>query len=117
MTVLPEGHAAEAVDTEGTVTVFDDPGCLVLYVHDHPDRFIDAVFFVQDLETKAWVPFDTAVFVRADGVKTPMNYGWHGFSTELRARAFAANHLGSRIAAGNSLAILAEDLKDRRWKP
>ena len=117
MTVIPGGHAAESVDAEGTVLVFDDPGCLALYVHDHPDRFNDAAFFVQDVQTKAWVAWDKAVFVRADDVPSPMNYGWHGFSTELRARAFAANHLGSRIAAGNSLAILAEDLKDRRWKP
>ena len=117
MTVLPEGHAAESVDSEGTVLVFDDPGCLALYVHDHPDRFRDASFFVQDVQTRDWVKWDEAVFVRADDVPAPMNYGWHGFSTPARARAFVAAHLGARLASGKALDTLADDLKDRRWRP
>lgn len=117
MTVIPEGHAAESVDSEGTVLVFDDPGCLTLYVHDHPDLFRDAAFFVQDVETKAWVAWEKAIFVRADEVPSPMNYGWHGFSTEDRARAFAAEHRGSPVVTEDTLATLVDDLKDRRWKP
>lgn len=117
MTVIPEGHASEAVDSEGTVLVFDDPGCLALYVHDHPNRFAEASFFVQDAETKAWVAWERAQFVRADDVPSPMNYGWHGFASEERARAFATSHPGSQVATGHSLTLLAEDLKDRRWTP
>ncbi len=117
MTVIPEGHAAESVDSEGTLLVFDDPGCLALYVHDHPGQFHDASFFVQDAQSKAWVAWDKAIFVRADDVPSPMNYGWHGFSTEARARTFATNHQGSHVATGDALAVLVDDLKDRRWKP
>ena len=115
MTVIPEGHAAESVDSEGTVLVFDDPGCLALFVHDHPDQFHDASFFVQDVETKSWVAWTAVVFVRADDVPSPMNYGWHGFSTRDRALAFAAKHEGARLA--ESPASLVDDLKDRRWRP
>ena len=117
MTVVPGGHAAEAVDSEGLVTVFDDPGCLVLYVHDHPDRFKGAVYFVQDAESQAWVSFETAVFVRADDVKTPMNYGWHAFSTKTRADSFAAGHPGAKLAGGEPLQALVTDLEARRWQP
>ena len=117
MTVIPEGHVAESVDSEGTVLVFDDPGCLALFVHDHPEQFRDALFFVQDAETKGWVSWEKAVFVRADDVPSPMNYGWHGFATDTRARAFASHHQGSHVATGDALSALVDDLKDRRWKP
>ena len=116
MTVVPEGHAAEALDTEGRYWVFDDPGCLALYVHDHTEAFVGAAFFVQDLETKAWVAFDQASFVRADDVGSPMNYGWHAFSVRERAEAFAQTHAGT-LASGGALAALAADLEGRRWRP
>lgn len=117
MTVVPEGHAAQSIDVEGQVLMFDDPGCLALFVHDHADSFHDAVYFVQDVETKVWVPWNRASFVRADEVGSPMNYGWHGFSTAERAQLFAQTHSGRLAPEGESLAVLAADLEGRRWRP
>lgn len=117
MTVLPEGHAAEAVDRQGTVTVFDDPGCLAVFTHDHAKEFRGAVYFVQDFETKAWVEWTKASFVRVDGVPTPMNYGWHAFADAEKAQAFALAHQGGIAAVGDGPEVIAADVESRRWRP
>jgi len=115
MTVLPNGYAAEAVDTEGLVTTFDDVGCLAVFVHDHADRFRGARFFVQDAETRAWVALEAAQFVRADEVATPMNYGWHAFATVDAASRFAVAQGGTVTTP--TLAELMADVEPRRWQP
>ncbi len=123
MTVIPEGHAAQALGEDGTVRVFDDPGCLALAWHDHPADYAEYLAFVQDAGTKAWVAWEAATLVRADDVASPMNYGWHAFAEESTARSFAAEHTAETtrvVTAGPqlaTLAVLAEDLKDRRWQP
>lgn len=115
MTVLP-GYAAQAIDSEGLVRMFDDPGCLALHVHDHPDEYQDAVFFVQDQETGEWIEGTRVFFVRADEVPTPMNYGWHAFGDRERAEAFALVHSGT-VAADRGFEALAPELEGRRWRP
>ena len=120
MTVVPEGHAAEALGEDGTVLVFDDPGCLALDWHDNPARYEGSLAYVQDAETKAWVAWEKATFVRADEVASPMAYGWHAFAEAQAAEAFAAGHPGETtrvLPAGLTLPLLANDLQDRRWAP
>lgn len=119
MTVVSEGHAAQAIDREGLIMMFDDPGCLAVYYHDHPLEREETLLFVQDVETKQWVAWESAVFVRADAVATPMNYGWHAFGDHGRAEAFAQDHQGHLLDAGSpgTLAALALDLEPRRWRP
>ncbi len=117
MTVVGDGHAAQAVGEDGTVLMFDDPGCLVMHALDDPEHFTTLTSFVQDFDTHGWVPWDKAVFVRADEVPTPMNYGWHAFGELSRAETFAEVHPGSQLVSRNTQTVLAADLKDRRWVP
>jgi len=117
MTVLPDGSAAEMVDAEGMVMVFDDPGCLVFYKKDKPRHFEGGKVWVQDRTTKAWVDWDTAVWVKAPDVPTAMNYGWHAFADQAGAEAFAAAHAGARVAGVLTTEQMAADLEPVRWKP
>jgi len=117
MTVVPNGYAAESVSLDGSVQVFDDPGCLVLHWHDNPGHFQGAALWVQSADTKAWVAFDKAVFVRDDNTPTPMNYGWHAFATEDGAQSFVGAHPGSRLVGVQTPYQLFTDLGPRRWKP
>lgn len=120
MTVVPTGYAAESVDRDGQVLVYDDVGCLAVYVHDHPAAFVGAKFYVQDAGAAlagtppGWLPLETAVLVRADDVPTPMNYSWHAFATDAAARAFAGAHPGARVAEGQALDVLWADVGPRR---
>lgn len=126
MTVVPTGFAAEAVDRDGQVFVFDDVGCLAVYVHDHAAAFVGAKFYVQDAGAPAgsppganqvWVDLDQATLVRADDAPSPMNYDWHAFSDPALAQAFAGAHPGARIAEGPALTALWDDVGPRRWQP
>lgn len=117
MTVVPEGHAAQSIDSEGQIRVFDDPGCLALHVHDHPADYQGARFFVQDYQTKDWVAAAQAILVRADEVPSPMNYGWHAFGDPTQAQAFALAHQGPLARGAEWLHQLATDLEGRRWRP
>lgn len=116
MTVLG-GSAAELVDADGQVLVFDDVGCLVVYLNDRPGAFPGAKLYVQDHSSQAWVPLESATFVRADAVPTPMNYGWHAFASAAEAGQFASLQPGSRVAPPPAADALAADLEPRRWKP
>jgi copper chaperone NosL len=122
MTVVPTGFAAESVDRDGQVLVFDDVGCLAVYVHDHAAAFVGAKFYVQDAGAPAgtqqvWGDLDRATLVRADDAPTPMNYDWHAFATPAAAQAFAAAHPGARVSEGQALDVLWNDVSPRRWQP
>lgn len=41
--------------------------------------------FVRDAETQAWLPAETAFYVKAESLRTPMGYGIAAFSTAERA--------------------------------
>lgn len=116
MTVVGGGYAAQAVG-DGTVLMFDDPGCLALHAHDDPEHFAQLTAFVQDAQTQEWVKWDQAAFVKDDNVPTPMNYGWHAFATRARAEAFVATHPGAEALSEAPLKALADDLEARRWRP
>jgi len=117
MTVVSNGYAAQAVGDDGTVLMFDDPGCLPPPAPDSPNHFPHLTPSVEAPEPKAWVKWDQAVFVKDDNVPTPMNYGWHAFGTRTRAEAFVAAHPGAEALSDDTLKALADDLEARRWRP
>lgn len=71
MLVSDPRFAAQLHTREGEVLFFDDPGCLLLWEHEHPDR-ARAVYF-HHLDEERWVEGEDAVFVPA--APTPMGYG------------------------------------------
>jgi copper chaperone NosL len=71
MLISEPGFAAQLRTADGTVHSFDDPGCLLLWRHEHPVRVTELYF--HHLEDERWVSGDAAVFVRV--AATPMAYG------------------------------------------
>jgi len=78
--------AAQFVEAAGRVRMFDEPGCLVAWMEDHPEAVGTA--FVADAAGGEWVPAELAVWVR-HGAKTGMGFDLVTFRDPADAAARA----------------------------
>jgi len=73
MTVSDARFAAQLAAPGEEPRFFDDLGCLVAYLRDHPDPPAGAVAYVADHRTSRWVRAVAAVYTRVDTLATPMS--------------------------------------------
>ena len=78
MIVGEPGFAGQAHTERGEVMAFDDPGCLLLWIHEHPGDVRGA--WVHHLREERWIPLDEVAFVPA--APTPMGYGFGAVEAE-----------------------------------
>ena len=71
MLVSERGFAAQLQNRDGAVLFFDDPGCLLLHVHEHAPP-VHAIYF-HHLREARWISAEAVGFVTAG--PTPMGYG------------------------------------------
>jgi hypothetical protein len=71
MLIGEPAYAAQIEWSSGDVSLFDDPGCLLLYLDEHPDE-VRAIWFHHVREDR-WIPGDKVAFEPAS--PTPMGYG------------------------------------------
>ena len=83
--------AAQFVEAAGRVRMFDEPGCLVAWMADHPETV--GAGFVADAAGGGWVPAEQAAWVRR-GAKTGMGFDLVTFRDATAAEARA------RVAGG-----------------
>jgi copper chaperone NosL len=102
MTVRNNGFAAELLNRDGQVLKFDDAGCLLRYFGEHPE-LKKAFAFVQDRNTREWVPATEAFYVTSAEDPTPMGSGIHAYGKEASAAIFAKAHPASVRADWQSL--------------
>jgi copper chaperone NosL len=88
MAVSQREFAAEVVTVSGSVDTFDDIGCLRDWVKEHspPES---AGLFVIDQTTGEWLDAETAFYVLAQKLPTPMSSGLAAYETEASARSTA----------------------------
>jgi len=70
MLISEPAYAAQLESAEGEIQSFDDPGCLLVALEDHPNP--RALWF-HHLREERWMPGDRVAFVRVP--RTPMGYG------------------------------------------
>jgi copper chaperone NosL len=73
MAVSDQRYAAQIVAHGEEPRFFDDLGCLGHYVEGRKDLPLDAVLYVADHRTKAWVRADRAVYTQVAALETPMS--------------------------------------------
>jgi len=75
MTISEPRFAAQLVTTRHRTRVFDDPGCLAAFVAsgDVPPDQIHSLWVSDYLEPGTMLPAGSALFVRSDSLRTPMN--------------------------------------------
>jgi len=80
-------RAAEWVGDDGTILTFDEPGCLVAWLVQHPDEAGRP--WVADFAGGVWVRAEEAHYLR-DGLRTGMGYDVLAFADARAAEATAA---------------------------
>ncbi|WP_397547958.1 nitrous oxide reductase accessory protein NosL [Rhodothermus marinus] len=81
-------YAAALRTADGQERRFDDIGCLLHYLHEHPEA-ADARIWVHDYLQERWLRAPQAFFVRSDRLITPMGYGIVALGDSLAADSLA----------------------------
>jgi copper chaperone NosL len=84
MAVSQRPFAAQVAKPGGIADYFDDIGCLVFYAR----RGIDpgSVPYVVDFESHAWLEAESASYLLAKELPTPMSYGLAAYATPQAAQ-------------------------------
>ena len=94
MHVSRPGFAGEMRDPDGTLTKYDDVGCLIRAILAAHREVPQA--WVEDHAGGGFVPLLSAKLVRGDEASTPMGSGLVAFADESAARTYADAH-GVRV--------------------
>ena len=93
MTVSQPEFASQLVAPGELPLFFDDLSCLGNYLTSTPTRPADAVLYVTDHQTKAWIRAETALFSRVATLATPMG-------SHLVAHASSGSRAADAAAGG-----------------
>lgn len=96
MTLSQPGFAGEMRDHEGTLTKYDDVGCLLRAIFAAHREVPEA--WVEDHDGGGFVPLLSAHLVQAESAGTPMGSGIVAFEDERAAARHAAAHSGRVVA-------------------
>ncbi|SHK10377.1 nitrous oxide reductase accessory protein NosL [Rhodothermus profundi] len=88
MLISEPRYAATLRTTDGQEYRFDDMGCLLHYLHEHPE-LTEARIWVHDYFEDRWLSADQAFFVRSNRLLTPMGYGIVALADTLAADSLA----------------------------
>ncbi|MFO7313832.1 nitrous oxide reductase accessory protein NosL [Rhodothermus marinus] len=94
-------YAAALRTADGQERRFDDIGCLLHYLHEHPEA-ADARIWVHDYLQERWLRAPHAFFVRSDRLVTPMGYGIVALGDSLAADSLA-HTLGGTLTRFDTL--------------
>ncbi|WP_139785561.1 nitrous oxide reductase accessory protein NosL [Cytobacillus gottheilii] len=107
MSVMDNQFATQVVLEDGLSHVFDDLGCMYVWLDENPDEEIAATF-VRDYNNEEWIRSEDAFYVYNMDVKTPMAYNMISFENQDSADEFIAENDGELIAA--------DALADHDWQ-
>ncbi len=74
MTVADPRFTAEAISTTGKITVFDDVGCLAIWLRESSAP-VASTWVTNFVDRRSWLRADSAVYLRSDSLRTPMASG------------------------------------------
>lgn len=97
--------AAQMILKDGKPILFDDIGCLVVYIQEEKPEY--KVAFVHDYHSEKWISFDQATFVHTQSIDSPMNYRLVAFESEEEAESFQKVNDGTIFS---SSALVSADI-------
>ena len=97
MTVGAESHAAQLGPPQGTVRVFDEPGCLLRYLAGHPPADTGRAW-VRVEGSGRWLDARAAVYLVPERLPPGMMYGILAFGDSAAALAHGEGRLAGLAA-------------------
>jgi len=99
-----QNWAGEMLFKDGSVKLFDDPGCVVNYFLGLENTGNLQAILVRDYYTLDWIDGSQAYYVTEARVYTPMNYGVVPFKTLEKATEFKDDYQAGDILTFEQLA-------------
>jgi copper chaperone NosL len=101
MGIEDEQAATQSILTDGTPRIFDDVGCMLMYLQDTDEEV--AVSFVMDHHSSDWIDLSDAYFVHDQNIQTPMSYGFIAFSSEQDATDYISDSGEGELLSGEEI--------------
>ena len=106
MAISQKQFSAQLIDADADkVYKFDDVACMLRFLKQREMK--PAAVFVADYETREWMKWSSALFVRTDKVQTPMGGGLLAFADAARADA-AAGAFGAGVLRPGEIGLVKE---------
>ncbi|PAV31038.1 hypothetical protein CIL05_04840 [Virgibacillus profundi] len=103
--------ASQTLLADGTPRIFDDIGCMLMYLQDTTDDV--EVSYVVDYNSGDWNDLSNAYFVHDESIQTPMSYGFIAFSSEQEAEEYmTASGQGNLFTSDEITAIDTASLEE-----
>ena len=116
MTVADARYGAQLVTIRNKVLVFDDPGCLALYLASGEvgANEVHSLWVNDFLEPDSLLNVEDAVFVRSDSLRTPMNTRLAALRPGPAADRLIQALAGERLSWVQVQATAAEHVHEKR---
>jgi len=114
MTVSDSHFASQLLVPGELPKFFDDLGCLNHFLTGTTEVPADAVIYVTDHRTNAWVPALSAVFARVPMLATPMSSHLVAHGSVASRQADPAAAAGSPVAVGDVIPTAWQAQKGQR---
>lgn len=105
---------SQTILTDGTPRVFDDIGCMLVYLQETNDEM--KISYVIDYESGEWIDVNEAYFVHDQTIQTPMSYGFIAFSSEQEAEAYAVSTNHGELLTGEEVLAINKAALDEWYK-
>lgn len=105
---------SQTILTDGTPRVFDDIGCMLVYLQETNDEV--EISYVIDHDSGEWIDVNGAHFIHDQTIQTPMSYGFIAFSSVQEAEAYAATSDHGEILTGEEVLAIDKAALDEWYK-
>ncbi|WP_164216627.1 nitrous oxide reductase accessory protein NosL [Virgibacillus sp. YIM 98842] len=106
--------ASQTILTDGTPRIFDDIGCMLVYLQDNDDEV--EVSYVRDHHSGDWIDMADAYFIHDESIQTPMSYGFIAFSSEQEAEDYLSESDQGEMLSSQEITSIDEESLETWYK-
>jgi copper chaperone NosL len=106
--------ASQTILTDGTPRIFDDIGCMLVYLQDNDDEV--EVSYVRDHHSGEWIDMTDAYFIHDESIQTPMSYGFIAFVAEQEAEDYLSESAKGEMLSSQEITSIDRESLENWYK-